>query len=166
MPRPKRLVVDTSIAMYLLLSEPPKGQAEKWERARELARVDADDWTMCLATPALGEVLAGVPKGKRAEAAEILCRMFEILDLDKDAALVVGDIALEGIRGRKNTTRQAVKVDIEIIACAVRWNAGGICFMDGDHDRIAKRAKLDIVTGGPEAFTPPQRPLFQDGQDD
>ncbi|MFH1465053.1 MAG: hypothetical protein ABIO70_11770 [Pseudomonadota bacterium] len=163
MPASQRLVVDTSVAVYLLLADPPRGQEERWEQARDLRRIEANRWSLCLAAPALGEVLAGVPKAKREQAADILCRMFEILDLDKDAALVVGDIALEGIRGRGATSRQAVKVDIEIVACAVRWKAGGVCFFDGDHDRIVKRAGLALVTGGPATFTPTQQPLFKDG---
>ena len=157
---PQRLVVDTSVATYLLVSEPPPGQEAKWEEALELSLINTDEWRLCLATPALGEVLAGVPKSKRKQAAEILCRMFEILDLDKDAAIVVGDIALEGIRDRKKANRQAVKIDVEIIACAVRWDAGGVCFFDGDHERIINRVGLDLQAGSPTSFTPPQQPLF------
>lgn len=105
--------------------------------------------------------MAGVDAKVRRQAADILAKMFEILDLDKDAAVVVGDIALAGIRGRRGT-RQQVKVDVEIVACAIRWNAEGICFLDGDHDGIVARSGIGLRTGRPSDFAPPQRKLFEE----
>jgi predicted nucleic acid-binding protein len=114
MSKPKRLVVDTSVAIYLVTFEPPKGQEDEWRAARDLSRIDPDEWVLCLPAPALGEVLAGVPLKRQDDTAEILCRMFEVLDYDKDAALVAGRIALTGIRGRSKTSKQAVKIDVEM----------------------------------------------------
>lgn len=106
--------------------------------------------------------MAGVPQKRQEEAAAILCRMFEVLDYDKDAALVAGRIALAAIRGRAKSNKQAVKIDVEIVACAKRWGAVGLCATDGDHARIVEAGCLSLEVGGPLKFTPPQQPLFQD----
>jgi len=166
MSRPKRLVLDTSVVIYLLSPEPRAGQEEVWRGAQELRRINEDEWRLCLPTPALGEVLAGVPLKKQDKTAEILSRMFEILDYDKESALIAGRIALAGIRGRKKVGKQAVKIDIEIIACAARWRASGLCALDGDHHRIVELGKLELLVGGPSKFTPPQQPLFQEQEEE
>jgi hypothetical protein len=63
--------------------------------------------------------------------------MFKILELDTFAAKEVGDLAGKGVRERSpHVGRQRVKVDVEIVACAIRWGAKGLCALDGDHAGI------------------------------
>ncbi|MED5370790.1 MAG: hypothetical protein VX899_07240 [Myxococcota bacterium] len=154
----KRLVVDTSVVLHLLLPEPREGQEEGWSEARELLKISDEDWVLAIATPAAGEVLAGVPARSREDVAEFIEQNFEILDLNWDAAKEVGKIATKGLRGRRGE-KQRVKVDIEIVGCAVAWGAAGLCALDGDHDRIVERNGLDLLVGPPSAFSPKQEEL-------
>ena len=113
-------------------------------------------------TPALGEVLAGVPAEKPAPAMLRLQRRFQMLVLDVDSARVVADLASKGVRGRApELSRQRVKVDVEIVACALRWGARGLCVLDGDHAGILARNKVtSLRCGTPSVFTPSQQPLL------
>jgi len=156
------LVIDTSVAIYLLTPEPKQGQERRWQTAQQLLRVPKEDWILAMPTPVVGEILAGFPSEKQARAAQILAETFEILTLDFRAAEVVGRLAVASIRHRKKSaSRQAVKIDVEIVACAVRWGAGGVCFLDGDHDRIATRASAELLTGPPTTFLPQQQDIFE-----
>lgn len=158
---PKRLVLDTSVVVYLLTPGPPRGQEGPWREAQDLLRIDKDQWELCLPAPALGEVLAGIPLARQDASEEIMSRIFLVLDYDRESAKVAGRIGLAALRGRKDSGKQAVKIDVEIIACAVRWGAVGICALDGDYKRILAAGKLDLEVGPPSRFTPPQQPLFR-----
>jgi hypothetical protein len=157
--KPNLLVVDSSVALHLLLARPHSGQEEGWKAAQELRRVDDAVWTLALAAPALGEVLTGVPKPKRSKALTALQKMFQMLALDVECAMYVADLASKGVRGRNPAvSRQRVKVDVEIVACALRWGAKGLCVLDGDHHGILTRNRITtMLCGAPITFTPPQQ---------
>lgn len=162
MEQPDLLVVDSSVALHLLLPRPYPGQEPQWKAAQELRNVDPGEWSLALPTPALGEVLAGVPREKRVPALHALQRMFQMLVLDVDCAVRVAELASKGVRGRDpGVSRQRVKVDVEIISCALRWGAKGLCVLDGDHEGVLKRNKISgLRCGPPVVFTPPQQSLL------
>jgi len=119
------------------------------------------EWKLAMPTPVVGEILSGFPFGNQKRAAEVISQTFKILNLDFEAAEVVGKLALSALKNRgKNTPRQAVKVDVEIVACAIRWNAGGLCFLDGDHQRIVEKSGQDLEVGAPSKFLPKQQKML------
>lgn len=158
----KRLVLDTSVALYLLQTTAPVDQEERWRQAQRLVSLPEREWTLCLPTPALAEVLAGVSADRRDAALDLLSKMFEIVVFDRDAAVVAADLVNPALRGPRTASKQQIKVDVEILACAIRWKADGICAYDGDHEAILARAHGRLKAGPPERFLPAQEEMFDD----
>lgn len=158
------LALDTSVAVHFVLPAPATGQEAEHAAAMRVITELSSQFDFALPAPALGEVLAFMPADKRQVTMDKLTKAFTILALDAEAAVYVGDIARQSLKAR-SAAKQAVKVDIEVVACCLRWGAAGVCSADADFVKIvgvasaAGRAKPAFMVGPPDRFLPKQEPM-------
>ncbi len=80
---------------------------------------------------------------------------FDVLAFDYDAALVAAELwahVVGGKRGQRLKPRPCLKLDTEIVACAIRHGVMGLCSVDGQVPTIASRVKHTVKVGPPEDF--------------
>lgn len=154
----KLIALDTSVAIDMISPHPIRGQEQRWHDARALA-ARSDEFEFAISTPAVGEVIAFLPSVRQVQVGEDLESLFRrILVYDFQAALLVGRWHNRSLEKRKQRPladqggRQCLKVDLEILACAVRYKAHGICFVDGDHADLVTEFALPIEAGPPMQF--------------
>ena len=109
---------------------------------------------LLIPTPTLGEILAVVPAGGRAAALAAIEEMesVRIVSYDALAAVAAADLFAKPKGGSRSRPWQHVKIDLQVVACAVRYDAGGICALDGDHAGIARRSPHPLIVGAPARF--------------
>jgi predicted nucleic acid-binding protein len=132
-----------------------------WQESHDLlsrlGEAELEGWELALPTSALAEVLAGLPLKIQSPAYEELQKIFHLLVFDAEAARIAGRVARSSV-GQRSTglARQRVKVDVEIVATAARHECAGLCFFDGDHDKISRRLGGRMRVGPPASFLPKQ----------
>lgn len=153
-----RIALDTSVAIY---SQPIGHSAEHAEQLRDATSLLAlaEPGTapkpskgalhaFAIAMPTLSELLVKIPPGKRAEVADLLAAGFELLEFDRGAAVEAAAMFAHRPKG----PRQVVKVDMQIVACALRWGVDGFCTYDPDQADRMRRAAPTLKIGPPSVF--------------
>lgn len=169
-----RVVLDTSVVIYAIPIVAPAGQEHEATEARELlnlaeaepegsrrpARPSTSAFTFALAMPTLAELLVRVSAPKRAEVADVLASMFEVIEFDRQAAIVAAGLLAHRPKG----PRKVVIFDVQIVACALRTQADGFCTFDPVQANTARRAAPTLLVGPPAVFlTGRSPPLFTGG---
>lgn len=152
----RRIALDASVAGYFVVKAPKAGQETLSAQARAL--LDAPGLELLLPTPALAEVLAQLPEEERDNALFML-EQIENLHIVSFAAQAARIAARVRATGTPTRSHQFVKFDIQIAACAVRWNATGLCALDGDHVTIVAGLGSAMEVGPPSRFLV-QQPLI------
>jgi len=128
-----RVALDTSVAFHLVTAKPVTGQAAAWSDATELVEL-SDRYEFFLPTPTLGEVLCVVPPEVREKTQSALCQTFAPLMFDIQAARAAADLWYVINRSAKRKalkiTRESLKVDHQIVGCAIRYKMDFVCSTD------------------------------------
>lgn len=149
------LTFDSCTAGHLLFPKPKADEIELWRRVQQLRALgDAVRWA--LPAPVVGELLAAVPKALRPKTQRAIEEGFDVLSFDYEAALVAAELwaaVVQDIRGKRNPKpRPCLKLDTEIVACAIRHGVMGLCSVDTKVATTASRVKHGVKVGEPEVF--------------
>lgn len=148
------LALDTSILGFFLVSSPKAGQEALAAASRGLV---GGERQLLIPTPALAEALSWVPAERREAAERALVSLpgVAVVSFDQRAAMTAAGLGSVKLKDRSH---QKIKVDLQILACALRYGAEGLCTADDDHARVAKTAQVALKVGPPTLFVP-QLPL-------
>lgn len=147
-----KIVLDSSVAGFLLQRHPAASEADI--HAQVQALLDDESAYLIVPTPTLMEILAIVKPEERAAAIDALESLprLTVRGFDALAALAAANLLTKATKLQRAAGWQAMKVDAQVVACAVRYGADAVCALDGDHVRLAERAPREIIVGRPERF--------------
>lgn len=153
-----KYALDTS-AIVLALREQAEmapNQVPLWKKTHAWLESLPATTNIVFPAPALGEVLYGLKDASRVDAViDQVVRRFEVVPFDLEAARVFAELAREyvGPQARRTPDWRKHKVDLQIIAIAIRSGANRLVTEDKDQRNTA--TKWIQVTGIPDP--PPRR---------
>lgn len=152
----KRIAVDTGILIRIIKGlKGPMDDVERNQTILSMALQRADDVQLLMPAPALAEAVGGVGKDQAKQVKALLLSQFRVIELDAEAAWRLVGVGAGLVDGRgSEVSRQQVKYDALIMACAVEAGCDGIAVFDGDHHRLAGIFESDIVVDSPARWAP------------
>lgn len=144
-----RLVLDSSVVGFLFFRQPKVGQEGLATTSRRL--VEEGNHELFIPAPALAEALAWLPEAARLPALKGLVALpgVRVVPFDQASAVLAAGLGPVKLVDRRH---QKVKVDLQIVASARRYEADGLCSVDGDFDRVVRASKWKLRVGPPEEF--------------
>ena len=151
--------LDASVAIFAFRREEEVSTAQQatWKKAQAWLETLPATTAIVLPLPAVGEFLYGLADQSRADdALAVMVARFRVMPFDTEAARMYAEVArrIVGPPSRHPPDWRKRKVDMQIIAIAVRVQAGALITEDEDQRKWASH--WIAAMGIPD---PPPRPL-------
>lgn len=149
------ILLDTSVACLTFRTRTDRPDEILARDALRALRKRGEDFSLFVPTLAIAEIVAPMSADMAAEVCNQIESMYTVVDFDRDAARSLagwhGPIkAANRARPRgEQVNSKALKVDLMILACAIRFKMDGPCTLDGHFHEVKERFGLPIQVGGP-----------------
>lgn len=154
----KLLVLDTSVVMHVLGDSAPRGQEQQAADAVHLLSL-TDQYVFAITTPTVAELLVHVRDESRLAVVGELERSFQVYAFDTAAAVIAARLWNGRLKGKNAGDRQVVKVDLQIAATAIRWDAKAFCTFEDQQKKRIQAVAPSVTAGAPIVFLPGQKRL-------
>jgi predicted nucleic acid-binding protein len=157
-----KLALDSGVIMRALSvgeGRPAASHPADDRPAQVATLLKSGEHTFIVPAIALAEAIAALEPRHRRAAIALFKNSMEVVAFDTKAAIAVGDLWKSVWSPREGRDRVALKADIDIIACAARWEAEGFCTFDDDARVSAEESGQFRKVGTPLQFSPQQQAL-------
>jgi hypothetical protein len=149
------ITFDTMVTIWAVRQRASKGQEERLVVAAKILRQITDEGDrLILSAPVVAKYLVDIPPDRHAAQLQELRRSFFIQPFDVHAAAITAKLLankplIGAIQNEFEVSRQVVKADVAIVACAIAAKAGTLV---SDDAKVRKVAQGEILVKTMDEF--------------